>query len=184
MSSEKLEDFLIQWLSEYASKPDADYKWAERIFDLRWKPELKREQIGPLFHRTACLAGARVREDGFTEYNSKYIARISRELAAHLAEFATVESEAVGQGRSEPAVEPPPGAEFCLSLFLSGDKSEALIGDLNERFEQDCKRYGAKRARNIYWAHSLQSLWPLLRRATVRAIRWGIMIDSVRRWFF
>jgi hypothetical protein len=183
MSSDKLEGFLIQFLSEYASKPGADYKFAERIFDLRWKPELKREEIGPLFHRAAYLAGTRAREDGFNGFNSQYIARVSRELAAHLAGFTTVESEAVAQSQNDPPVEPPRVAEFCLSLFLRGDKADALIGDLNERFEQDCERYGAKRAARIYWGRALRSLWPLLRRAAARVIRWSFMIESVRRLF-
>jgi hypothetical protein len=183
MSSDKLEEFLIQFLSDYASKPDADYKFAERIFDLRWTPQLKIEQIGPLFHRAAYLAGTRTREDGFNQFNTQYIQRVSRDLAAHLAEFAAVESEAVAQSENDPPVEPPRAAEFCLSLFLSGDKADALIGDLNERFEQDCERYCVKRAKLIYWARTLRSLWPLLRRAAARAIKWGVMIDSVRRFF-
>jgi hypothetical protein len=100
MNNDKLEEFLVRFISEYASKPGADYKMAERIFDLRWKPELKIEEIGPLFHRLAWRAGARVREEGFNEFNSQYVMQISRELAAHLAEFATVESD-VAEGISD-----------------------------------------------------------------------------------
>jgi hypothetical protein len=183
MNNDKLEEFLVQWLSEYASKPGADPKWAERIFDLRWKPELKIEEIGPLFHRIAWRAGERVRADGFNEFNSQYVMQISRELATYLAEFATVESKTVVQTLNELTAEPPRAAEFALSLFLKGEKGDALIGDLNERFEQDRECYGAKRARRIYWGRALRSLWPLFCRALKRAIKWGVVIDSVWRHF-
>jgi hypothetical protein len=49
------------------------------------------------FHRLAWRAGERIREDGYNEFNVDYVMRISRDLAAHLAEFATVESEAATQ---------------------------------------------------------------------------------------
>ena len=53
----------------------------------------------------------------------------------------------------------------------------------NERFEQDRECYGAKRARRIYWGRALRSLWPLFCRALKRAIKWGVVIDSVWRHF-
>jgi hypothetical protein len=66
---------------------------------------------------------------------------------------------------------PPRLAEFCLALFMSGAKGEALLGCLSERFERDCKRFGVARARRIYWAQAIQkSLWPLLKRAFARLI--------------
>jgi hypothetical protein len=78
--------------------------------------------------------------------------------------------------------EPPQFAEFCLSLFLSGAKREALIGCLSERFERDCERYGAERARNMYWGAAIRSFWPLLRRGAARAFKWGVVVESVRRF--
>lgn len=79
--------------------------------------------------------------------------------------------------------DPPKIADYCLSLFLSPAKSDAIIGDLNERFVQDCQRYGTARARQHYWGHTLWSLWPLLKRAAARAVRWGVVFEGVRRFF-
>jgi hypothetical protein len=79
--------------------------------------------------------------------------------------------------------EPPRLADHCLALFLSGAKSEAIIGDLSERFRRDCEQHGAGRARRMYWDRTLRSLWPLLRRAIARAFKWGVVIESVRRFF-
>jgi hypothetical protein len=89
------------------------------------------------------------------------------------------------ESASAPAVEfePPVRAEFCLSLLFSGVKGEALLGDLNERFNEDCKRYGGKRARRLYWARTLHSLWPLFRLVIARAIKCTIVINTVRRFF-
>lgn len=83
-----------------------------------------------------------------------------------------------------PAVaEPPKAAEFCLALFLDKTKGDALIGDLSERFDMDCARFGAKRARRLYWGRALKSLWPLMRRLAARAIKLGVVIEYVRRIF-
>lgn len=79
--------------------------------------------------------------------------------------------------------EPPKIAEVCLAAFLNGAKGDALLGDLSERFEQDCERFGTGRARRLYWSRTIRSLWPLMRRGAARAIKWGIVVDSVRRFF-
>ncbi len=81
------------------------------------------------------------------------------------------------------AAEPPQLADFCLSLCLSGAKAEAVIGDLNEKFHRDCDHFGAERARRMYWGRTLRSLGPLLLRIGSRVIRWGLVIESVRRFF-
>lgn len=79
--------------------------------------------------------------------------------------------------------DPPKIAEFCLALFLSKARGEAMIGDLSERFDQDCQQLGAERARRIYWGRTAKSLWPLLRRGAARAFKWGVVVASVRRFF-
>jgi hypothetical protein len=79
--------------------------------------------------------------------------------------------------------EPPQLADLCLSLLLSSAKSEAIIGDLNESFLRDCLHFVADRAKRMYWGRTLRSLWPLMRRAAVRLIKWGVLIESVRRFF-
>jgi hypothetical protein len=78
---------------------------------------------------------------------------------------------------------PPRLAEFCLSVFLDKAKSDALLGDLNERFVRDCERFDVDRARRIYLGRALRSLWPLLKRAVARGIKWVAFVEGVRRLF-
>jgi hypothetical protein len=78
---------------------------------------------------------------------------------------------------------PPKIAEFCLAALLSGAKADAIIGDLNERFQHDLKQYGVRRARHLYSARAIKSLWPLFRRAVARAIKVGIFAEIARRFF-
>jgi hypothetical protein len=66
---------------------------------------------------------------------------------------------------------------------LNKTNGEAIIGDLSERFEQDCHRFSVARARRVYWGRVIRSLWPLLRRVAARAIRWSVVVEGVRRFF-
>jgi hypothetical protein len=79
--------------------------------------------------------------------------------------------------------EPPKIAEFLLTALLSRARADALTGDLEERFTRDCEELGRRRAVRLYWARTLRSLWPLLRRATAKALKWGAVIATVRRMF-
>ena len=79
--------------------------------------------------------------------------------------------------------EPPGLAEFMVGLLLSGAKREAALGDFDEVFRQDCDRFGGRRARRLYWARAIRSVWPLLRRVAGRLIRWGALAELVRRYF-
>jgi hypothetical protein len=58
-----------------------------------------------------------------------------------------------------------------------------MLGDLDEFFEQDCDGLGPERARDRYWGRALRSLWPLLRRAASRLVRWGSVVELARRLF-
>ena len=82
-----------------------------------------------------------------------------------------------------PADASPGIAEFLLTALATSSHAEAAIGDLNERFAGECKKSGRRRAVRLYWARTLRSLWPLLRRAIGRALKWGVVIATVRRFF-
>jgi hypothetical protein len=90
-------------------------------------------------------------------------------------------------GTTAPTAEPirPPRAERvaenCVLRLLGGEKGEALLGDLRECFEDDCKRCGPALAQWLYGARTLKSLIPLVRRAAVRAINHGTFFDAKRR---
>jgi len=72
-------------------------------------------------------------------------------------------------------------AEIVLSAFLKPSRADAVIGDLNERFAGDCKTLRPRRAVWLYWARTLQSLLPLLRRAIGKALKWSVVIEIWRR---
>jgi hypothetical protein len=78
---------------------------------------------------------------------------------------------------------PPKLAEFLLTLFATTRDAEGAIGDLNERFAKECKKFGPDRAVSLYWARTLRSLGPLLSRAIGKAIKWGGIIAAARRLF-
>jgi predicted DNA-binding protein (UPF0251 family) len=78
---------------------------------------------------------------------------------------------------------PPRLAEFLLTLFVPPSRADAMVGDLNERLASECKKLGRHRAVRLYWAHTLRSLWPLLRRAIGKALKWGVVVATVKRFF-
>jgi hypothetical protein len=82
--------------------------------------------------------------------------------------------------RSEVKVdaEPPATPEFLLEVFLRSKRGQALIGDMREKFACECVELGRTRAVRRYWAQTVRSLWPLLRRAVARTIKLGVLIDA------
>ncbi len=81
------------------------------------------------------------------------------------------------------ALDSPKIAEFLLTMILQSSRADAVIGDLNEYFTRECKEFGRDRAVRLYWARTLRSLWPLLRRAIGKALKWGAVIATMRRLF-
>lgn len=77
--------------------------------------------------------------------------------------------------------EPPHLAEFLLTALAFSRRAEHAIGDLNEQYSREYREFGAMRAGRRYWAKALQSLAPLLVRAVGKTLKWGAVIDMVRR---
>lgn len=102
---------------------------------------------------------------------------------ALVASDLTVGPPILGNPHVSVASEPPRLFDYLVPLLLSEAKSEAILGDLNERFGRDRERFGNPRARRMYWGRALRSLWPLLRRAAARLIRWGIIAEGWHRLF-
>jgi hypothetical protein len=78
--------------------------------------------------------------------------------------------------------DPPELAEFLLTALATTRAAEAMVGDLNERFTTEREKLGRDRAVRLYWARTLRSLRPLLRRAIGKALQWGAVITTTR-WF-
>ncbi len=85
--------------------------------------------------------------------------------------------------RQQPTIDPPGVAEFLLTALLKPSHADAVTGDLNEHFTRECEELGRRRAIRLYWARTLRSLWPLLKRAAAKALKWGAVIATVRRLF-
>jgi hypothetical protein len=80
-------------------------------------------------------------------------------------------------------LDPPKIAEFLLTALLKPSHADAVTGDLNEHFTRERNELSRDRAVRLYWARTLRSLWPLLRRAIGKALRWGVVIAAARRLF-
>jgi hypothetical protein len=102
-------------------------------------------------------------------------------MVEHLTEANEILAEMVEHEQTR--IDPPGIAEFLLTALLKPSQADALTGDLNEHFARDCEKSGRRRAVRLYWARTLRSLWPLLWRAMGKAVKWGAVIDTVRRHF-
>ena len=73
---------------------------------------------------------------------------------------------------------PPAIAEWLVTLFVS-KRTEALLGDLEERFHRHVGTRGLRRARALYWAEVLRSIAPML---IVKAKKLGVVALLAELW--
>jgi hypothetical protein len=76
---------------------------------------------------------------------------------------------------------PPWIAEFVLTLLANTAQREGALGDLSERFQSDCEVLGTSRAARLYWARCARSVWPLLRSAIGRGLKWTAILAFLKR---
>jgi len=57
---------------------------------------------------------------------------------------------------------PPLNAEFLLYLFMAPQHCNALVGDLEERYNTIRKKFGARRANLWFWAQAIRSVGPIV----------------------
>lgn len=73
---------------------------------------------------------------------------------------------------------PPAVAEFLMMVFASKKQTDAILGDMEERFSRDCKSLTLRRAQLRYWALTIRNLGPLTIRAFKRlgnvALMWKL----------
>jgi hypothetical protein len=55
-------------------------------------------------------------------------------------------------------ISPPIGAYFLLDLFLAKADRAAIPGDMQEDFWSDLSKYGARRARFLFWTRTLGAI--------------------------
>lgn len=91
----------------------------------------------------------------FAEWH-KWVKNIDFVFDARRHEIATKNVPSVDEGV------PPALAEAVLVLLIDKRRSDALLGDLEERFHRDRMTRGLRHARLLYWSRALASIRPLL----------------------
>ena len=84
--------------------------------------------------------------------------------------------------RKEPGT-PPVLAELFISFLAPKNSAQGLLGDLQEMFQKNAERYGAKQARRRYWIEVVRSFVPLLWQWLKRIGLFTFLIDYLRSKF-
>jgi hypothetical protein len=105
------------------------------------------------------------------------------ERFSHTFWVAPIKNERPVGGLSINIENPPMLAEFLLTMLLNPSHAAGATGDLRECFDSECRSLGQRRAVWLYWRRTFESLWPLLRRATAKALKWAAVIAAIRRLF-
>jgi predicted permease len=69
---------------------------------------------------------------------------------------------------SDPRVRPPAAARWLLGRLLPEDVRDALLGDAEERFQEDVRRRGRTMASLHYWSELVRSRWMTMHWETSR----------------
>jgi hypothetical protein len=110
----------------------------------------------------------------YTSRPSPAAGRLHPRLGRNLEDLRRLEAQPAPPVVTAPnKLDPPKIAEFLLTMLASTARADAMVGDLNEHFARDCEKFGRARAVRLYWARTMRSLWPLLRRAIGKALKWG-----------
>jgi len=64
--------------------------------------------------------------------------------------------------RSNTLCKPPTSAEFIARLFIPRENRDAILGDLEEDYHKHVEKLGERRAKLIYWADVIRSIWPFV----------------------
>lgn len=57
---------------------------------------------------------------------------------------------------------PPELAKYTLYLFIQKKYREAILGDLEEDFNEVYREFGLRKAQLHYWVQVLRSIWPII----------------------
>jgi hypothetical protein len=100
---------------------------------------------------------------------------------AEMVKIEALEDEAHALAEKE-VILPPAIGEALLVLFSPKNRADAVMGDLEERFNEEVNAKGAKRARLLYWARVLRSVGPLLWVKIRHAGILAALFEIGRRW--
>ncbi len=65
---------------------------------------------------------------------------------------------------------PPMVAEFLIACLAPKNSAQALLGDLDELFQENAVRFGERKARRKYWMQVASSFMPWLKRFVVTVV--------------
>jgi hypothetical protein len=77
---------------------------------------------------------------------------------------------------------PPKGAEALLMVVARSSLREALVGDMEQRFFENCVKFGLTRANRLYWVETLHSVSPLIWQAAKRLGIAAAAIAGFKKW--
>lgn len=76
-------------------------------------------------------------------------------------------------------INPPVIAEWFVALIIPKRRSDSLMGDLAERFHRHVETRGLRRAKALYWAEALRSIFPIL---FAKAKKLGVIAAIAEIW--
>lgn len=69
-----------------------------------------------------------------------------------------------------PSNTPPKTAEYLLYLLVPRKNRDALLGDLQEDFNEVREKFGLRQAKIYYWVQVLRSIQPLLKALIISSV--------------
>jgi len=103
------------------------------------------------------------------------LTRLNAQVRVALAQ----EVELLAAAALGPLPTPPRSAELIMRLALPSKTRVALLGDLQEEFEEEMvPRHGAAWAKVWYWKQAAAAVWQLV---PFRVMRWGLYATGITR---
>ena len=77
---------------------------------------------------------------------------------------------------------PPAFAEWLIMIISKPELREGRVGDQEERFDENRKRFGLKRARRLYWTYVFETTGPLILPALKRLGLYTLALAGLKKW--
>ena len=78
--------------------------------------------------------------------------------------------------------DPPTVAEWLMMIISKPEAREGRIGDLEQQFQANVKRFGLKRAKRLYWAEVIRAVGPLIFQAIKRLGLYTLALAGFKKW--
>jgi hypothetical protein len=105
-----------------------------------------------------------------------------------LSLFAVVSAKLKGSSEllkssinSEEALEPSEKLLFIVGLFYSAKEREIALGDVEERFKKESKKFGRRKAHALIVRDFLVDIYPITKTALVKLFKWVTFYAILKR---